>query len=343
MAQQSCDYFGGIDPLVPRAIFRAGFAVADQALTPRRECERREICNDYLVKADLGYIMGCAFLLTAERLVTVLLQRSLSQGMFGDGDIRRFRNLVPHLVRAVRIQDAISERDWKSIALRSALDSLPFGVVLLTNDLRVLEANDSAIRLIGQVSGIDIVRQKLSVAPGSATGLLKHGIGDLCGRIRAGHSAEPHFFRIPGASGTVRLAVLPITVRLNAPPDAPRPTLVLALFAATTRARATPAALMRAFTLTKREAEVTLKIVEGQTVREIANHFRLADSTARGHVKRIMQKLGAHRQSDVVRMILTAPLAPWDSVLSSLREDGPEGPSRCGVAAAFTGGSFPGT
>jgi two-component system, NarL family, response regulator NreC len=56
--------------------------------------------------------------------------------------------------------------------------------------------------------------------------------------------------------------------------------------------------------LTEREREVLQLVSEGYTNKEIASHLKISLKTAFAHRSNIMQKLGIHRQADLIRYAL---------------------------------------
>jgi len=56
--------------------------------------------------------------------------------------------------------------------------------------------------------------------------------------------------------------------------------------------------------LTEREREILQLVVEGYTNKEVAMHLKIALKTALAHRNNIMQKLGIHRQADLIRYAL---------------------------------------
>ncbi|MFA5388399.1 MAG: response regulator transcription factor [Candidatus Omnitrophota bacterium] len=56
--------------------------------------------------------------------------------------------------------------------------------------------------------------------------------------------------------------------------------------------------------LTEREREIIQLIAEGYTNKEVATHLKISLKTALAHRNNIMQKLGTHRQADLIRYAL---------------------------------------
>lgn len=63
-------------------------------------------------------------------------------------------------------------------------------------------------------------------------------------------------------------------------------------------------------TLTQRELDVLLLIVQGATVKDCAEQLRLSASTVDNHKTRLMHKLNMHRTVDLVRMAIRERLIP---------------------------------
>jgi DNA-binding NarL/FixJ family response regulator len=64
-----------------------------------------------------------------------------------------------------------------------------------------------------------------------------------------------------------------------------------------------PQTLKKALDLTPAEAKLAIALFKGQTVKEYAYDSRISVSTVRWRVKCILEKLGIHRQADLIRCI----------------------------------------
>jgi DNA-binding CsgD family transcriptional regulator len=121
--------------------------------------------------------------------------------------------------------------------------------------------------------------------------------------------------RTPGRSGAMFLRslelALPLTAQvspISAEPasifEAPRgallsisdPNLAAAQSAETLRLR---------FQFTPAEARVAVQAAEGRSAREIAVNLKLSVNTVRRHLQMLLEKTGASRQADLVRMLMS--------------------------------------
>ena len=70
------------------------------------------------------------------------------------------------------------------------------------------------------------------------------------------------------------------------------------------RAERPPERLRRVYGLTRREAEVASRLVEGMSPSEIRDALGVTIHTVRGHLKQLFAKTDTHRQAELVRVLL---------------------------------------
>jgi DNA-binding CsgD family transcriptional regulator len=61
--------------------------------------------------------------------------------------------------------------------------------------------------------------------------------------------------------------------------------------------------LQEAYGLTRSEADVAIRLADGDSIPEISDRRRSAVGTVRIQVKSVLLKMGARRQSEVVRIV----------------------------------------
>lgn len=64
------------------------------------------------------------------------------------------------------------------------------------------------------------------------------------------------------------------------------------------------ATLMNLYHLTRAKAAMASRIAAGMNLKQAAGDLRIAPTTARLHLQRVMAKTGAHRQGDLIRLLL---------------------------------------
>jgi DNA-binding CsgD family transcriptional regulator len=68
--------------------------------------------------------------------------------------------------------------------------------------------------------------------------------------------------------------------------------------------------LMQIFELTRKEAEVAVKLSEGKSVEQTAQELAIAYETARTHLRRIFSKTGTSRQTELLLLLAHLPVFP---------------------------------
>ena len=240
-------------------------------------------------------------------------------GPIGNDDIAAVRLLIPHLQRAAAIGRLLDEHRAVAGRLAAALEHLAAPVLLLTEDAAVLHANAAGHDLLAAGMPLALRHGRLwSPLPDVA-----QAVAQALGRCALGRDAATHGgFGIPargdlasddGASaGVFALHLLPLGQTRDRPPLVRG--AVAALFVASPKALPGRADDLVAalYGLTPAEARVFAAIAHGHTPAEAAAVLGVAPSTLRTHLLRVFDKLGVHRQSDLVRLAaaLTSPFVP---------------------------------
>lgn len=187
------------------------------------------------------------------------------------------------------------ERD----ALAAVLDYFPIGIVILDDSLQPLHVNRVARELLDRPRA----RKRASnadVSDGPSMPQLMGAIGDLMER----QSDKPmRFHRIVGRRRSVKQAFELLLVSLENQPQERSPTVIF-LCDPKQQQVADPTILQETYGLTRSEAVVASKIVDGYSLEDIAEDLGVETSTARSHLKRVFTKTDTHRQSDLVRLLM---------------------------------------
>ena len=71
--------------------------------------------------------------------------------------------------------------------------------------------------------------------------------------------------------------------------------------------RVSAGALGALFDLTKREAQVCVRLLRGLSIEETGADLGVSPRTARVYLQQVFLKLGVHRQADLVRLLMACP------------------------------------
>lgn len=301
------------------AALQEGVAVTSDVLYPDVKLYGTEWGADWLKPQDLKYCMGGVVLKRGTVGVKFSSIRPPSRGPFGDDELSLYRLLLPHLRRASLLHMRMRQLTGLHDAAAEQMDALPFGILFLSAEGRVLHANACAHHLMARHDGFYVdavgrcglgVRSEDSQFKRIIHDATRTAVGDglsAGGSMRATRLAGAPLsisiapIRSAHAQGVYQLGITPAVVLLISDPAmAPRTTAD------------TIAAL---YGLTPAESELTAVLIQGVQPLEYADRRRVSRNTVTTQVKSIMHKLGARRQADIVRIVLSGPaiLAPPES------------------------------
>lgn len=301
-------YYGCIDPrrdIV--AAMKPGELFVCHEHIDERFARRNEYYQDFLVRYDMRYAMGGSLARTESTDVFFALMRSGGIGHFTVDESQRMRRLVPHLQQAVGLFQQTSRLRELAGLGEAGLDLMETGVFATDAEGRVLYSNRLGEALLRQPGGLTMRQGVLTTAQQSLASRLSTALA-VCAssgrpqslRIALGGSGEGNFLHLTIAliNGPHALLNINSSVRL----------LVLA---GRTNARRvlTGPQLMQLFGLTAAEARLARALVQGLTPEIYAGQQSLKMPTVRAQLRAVFAKTGVRRQSELVRILATLPVA----------------------------------
>jgi DNA-binding CsgD family transcriptional regulator len=228
-----------------------------------------------------------------------------TKAAFEPQDLRLLEKLSPHLCRAFQITLRLDEVQAQADAGSSVLDRLAFGIAILDDGGRVVHLNAAGEGIVRQADGLSLAAQRLRAQDAQAHARLTRLVAravDARERPRAdagGSVAVPR----PSMRRPFGVQVAPLSGRLPAL-LAQRPAAVAFLSDPEADLHPPLAALAEQYDLTSAELRVAERLIAGQGVTALAATLGISRNTANTHVKRIFQKTGTSRQSELVRLLL---------------------------------------
>ena len=188
-------------------------------------------------------------------------------------------------------------------ALAATLDKFAVGVIVVAEGHRILHANDAARDMFAAGGPVCSVNGRLSV----------HGSDGVCELGKAIALAQQHEAAIGAAGIGVALGdyaggpavahVLPLARGELRTRLMQQSTAVVFVTQAGLQPPACVAALAANFKLTPAETRMFERLAAGATLAEAAETLRIAETTARTHLSRILSKTRVSRQADLVALI----------------------------------------
>jgi DNA-binding CsgD family transcriptional regulator/PAS domain-containing protein len=302
----------------------AGRAIVSQTVMDDAAFERTEFYNDFLRRHGLFHAMGGFVVRSGSLAFLTGVLRSRERGAFQAAELARLKAVFPHLGRAARIHRQLAQAGGIAAGLTTALDRVPLAALLSDRTGRVVWMNQLAEALVRRGEGLRVRQGRLEAAVANGT------TAELRRLIAAAaiiglHTPRRRLAGVGGAldvnkAGGVLLLprpwpLKPLTVMVTpmsepAQPmdialDLPRPEALL-LISDPERAVQLPTdRLTGAFGLTAAEAKLAAALATGSSLTAYAETAQITIGTARWYLKQALAKTGAHRQSELVRNVIT--------------------------------------
>ncbi len=292
-----------------------GQIFSDYDFISESEMDRNEYYADFLAKWGFRYFAGGVFLIGPDLLGHFSIQRTQREGHVDGEQIRLLERLLPHIKRAM-------ELEWRFRAIRherdganDVLDRLPQGVILVTASGQIVRANRAAERTLSTEDGLRVEDGALCAATQPETHRLHLLIARAAKTALGKGLASGGVLSIARSSKrrpplSVSISPLPIDAKLNTGPSGPRKAVTL-LFVhdPETTAEVSSEMLQGFYGLTPAEIRLAAALASGAHLKAAAERFGISPATARTQLKAIFGKTGTHRQTDLIRLILSGPAA----------------------------------
>jgi DNA-binding CsgD family transcriptional regulator len=198
------------------------------------------------------------------------------------------------------VEVALSEVIYQ--ALCAAFDHLSTAVFILRPDGFILFANHAAKVLLEEGGPVRSSEGYLRGKDRAASDELSRGIEAVLSSTNREHAdTEGYELCLSQSPGETQGAIGYLRVLSNADEAAP----VIALFITRIGEGGTYgiSALAESFGLSKAETRVLEQLIEAQTPSGVAARLNISVSTVKSHMRKIFQKTGTSRQTDLLRLV----------------------------------------
>jgi DNA-binding CsgD family transcriptional regulator len=257
--------------------------------------EDRLRLRDGLARCGLGPAFWMSQQIDHTRRFTLIFHRAPDDGRdIGSRDRTLLEALAPHFRQAVGVWMRLAAAEARTGMLEHAGDIALDAVVACDRELRVHWLNDVARRLLAGGAGLRLRDGVLACAARDdhqRLVALVEGLSDRAVMAMGGdHAPMLHLRARPAAPVQGRIAL-------------PRELVLLVITRPDRPVHHEPHDIAALFGLTLTEAALAASLAAGGSVSEFATARGVAEGTARLHLKRVLAKTGASRQSELVRRI----------------------------------------
>lgn len=294
-----------------RGLWRAGVALRDQEIVPRREFLRSPFYQEFLSTIGIGRLCtGIVFEGSPGLPATALsIFRDAHEPAFDEADTQWMKLLVAHVSRGLGLMQRLDTARLRITSLLASFDRLNFGVVLLNGDMEVLHLNQAGQGVVDRRDGIFIgTNRQLDSTPVARR---SPSLSSWLKTVRDTPAADlGHFLeecRVVRNVGKRHYAIQCSAVLSASPWTAQNEEVRYVVFIIDPSVLQLPSAarLVDLFGLTRAQAKVAREFSSGGSYKEVARRLRISVETVRSHIKEIYPKTRVKRQADLVRLILS--------------------------------------
>lgn len=294
-------YYYQRDELVARGAVCArdkvihGYELIDDA-----SFQQTEIYNDYCKKVSIHHVLGGICSLTNNSVGIIGIHRERNASRFTEQDRRRLDHIFNHLRRALILSATISSAQQKHSANVTALDTLGIGVVLARSDGTVVYANVAAENVLTSGRALTLSMGRLRAVSGAGSAALHQRITEAV-MIAGG---EPLAISDPlGLAGADGLPIFVLACPIGSNTSvlgASGPLAMLLIHDPAASGKLSADTMVKFFGLTPAEAVLLSALCEGDRLADFAERKGISLATAKTQLRQIFDKLGCHRQADLI-------------------------------------------
>jgi DNA-binding CsgD family transcriptional regulator len=267
--------------------------------------------NDYWRTSGLGNERLAVRLLSdGAALSKFVVQAAPSRDFFDDGTARRFRMLIPHLMRVVEIGRRLRQVERATVAefARPTGPARPGAVSVLVDEAcRLVHVDGATEAALGRHPRLVLTRQGLRLKDQVADARLKRAL-HACARMNFGAGESLTITVGPAGGEAVTIEVAPYRAAMAGglldAPGSRKPVAWLIIRDPRAGRAARVETLRGRFGLTRAEAELAIEMLAGDGRQAAADRCGISINTARTHLIRIFDKTGVKRQAELIRLIM---------------------------------------
>jgi DNA-binding CsgD family transcriptional regulator len=279
-------------------------------LTPDALLRRCPFFGDWLQPQRLFANLSGAVFFAEDVAYGINLYRPRGRDDFGRREVALIHVLYPHLRRAMLLHRRIEGVSSLHAAAIQTLERSDRGVVLLGPTGSIVFVNHRARAILGARDGLSDAGCRLRAGRMSEDLVLRAAVARAVATAVGDGIGEGGALTVSRASGRRSYQVLVSPVVWGVEDAGAGRVCAVAFVTDPECGRQPPTAWVRAtWDLTPTQVRVAELLATGMTVDGVAGTLAIARATARTHVREVLRKTGARRQSDLVRQLLVLPNA----------------------------------
>lgn len=277
-----------------------GMAFRGQDLMSDRILVQTEFYNDFLYPQRFFHVAGAVVWKDERALAVLRVLRARGERMFSERERRIFRQLAPHVKRALLVREKIVEAEQVASASRQMLDWFPEGVFLLDREGRVIASNRAGEQIAREATVLSVSHGRLAVGNPSDGDLLVRTVADAVDR----ESPRAGFVRLPRESKPP--LVLIVTPLRTGTLRTMESGVAAAILVSDPEKRPLPPtdAIRQLLGVTAAEADVLVAFAATLDRNAVADQRNVSAKTVDTQIKAVLRKTGLGSQTRLLDVVL---------------------------------------
>jgi DNA-binding CsgD family transcriptional regulator len=298
------NYFSSIDVRIPPTTsVPVGHTITEHSALDEATFKSSEIYGDFLQPHDVPHMLAIWTKKSPAALSALSLQRSSRQGRFSRDDEQKLSPLIPHLLRALQIRDALQTARQSTHAYMEVVHRLPFGMAFIDDACCPIEISDAAQQLLRSEQGLCYKNGRIHAIHPDDDRRLQHAVFQTV-TARANQTLPGSTVLVRRRAGKRSLSIAVLPVRSPQLFTATIPSCMLVIFDPENSTQPAVATIKQALQLTEAEALLASLLFTGISLRASAARLDLSINTCKTQLKSIYAKTGCRSHVDLAKTLL---------------------------------------
>ena len=289
----------------------SGAVFTDETLLPQEQLHKTVYFREFLSQHDVGRVCAAIIFEGSPGLpiTAISIYRGVDAPPFGHAEREWLTLLIPHFSRALGLMHRLNFERHQSQSLKSALDRLSIGTLLLDDKLQVIFANTAANTVMARHDGLSQTAEgglaaNIQTPEGMSTAA--NWLAQLKNMPLAQRKKFDEVIKVKRlrthATYQLQCCALASDDLLRTKEGA---SFVVFVTDPAQVLLPTPDQLQRQLGLTPAEAQVALSLTQGMTYRAAAHQRNVTEETLRSQVKNIYAKTRVNQKNSLTRLVLS--------------------------------------
>jgi DNA-binding CsgD family transcriptional regulator len=286
-----------------------GGLVCGETVWPEIALRGSAFFNEFLQKYDVCQMVGVPSYAGPNAFEVLSVYRGPEEPAFDEDQYRVLKFLAPHLDTALATRRRLINLDSKVNDLTNALNHLQAALILLDRRGMPLVVNTAAREICHRCDGLLLGRMGLEAQTIRESAELQALIRRTVSSVIGKDPVQGGAVLISRRSGRpLQVLVSPLSSSMI---DAPQRATATLLICDPDKELPLPTTVLRElFGLTPAESRLALLLLHGMSLPETAEELGVSRETVRSQLRAVLQKTGAHRQSELIKLLVGMSARP---------------------------------